>query len=393
MAAFHGSSKVVDHLKGVRDLSWKQSQACGSAGPRFNDIRTDLRALYCDLQDLEEELTNPKTFFKRCDHHTEVELRELLEECVEDLREIEDFINALPSQKRTSIQTLDGEVSELQKKICDRRNSFQDFQEQATTTALETMKAQLYTLVDDILSKRRPPFILTKVVDWDALADELQHPVLVGRDMLEFDDGDAHSDDYGVIELPDSPAAGSPDPPDDVTNNDETPRSRKTRNLQPTVEDYVEGEDDVFYSPATIHTSPRSSVAGVEVDTLSTSLDPPENTHGQNPDGATEYDPLADPKRKPRRVDTEMVLMQEQKSTIQEEIRKLKEEAEILEEQKRIWEAEQKRREEIQKFREFCSGFPKEAEEDILAECWRIPSSSFKKLSSTYAASSERIPP
>lgn len=268
---------------------------------------------------------------------------------MEDLREIEDFINALPSQKRTSIKSLDGEVSELQKKIRDRRNSFQDFQDQATTTALETMKAQLYTLVDDILSKRRRPFILTKVVDWDALADELQQPVLVGRDMLEFDDSDGHSDDYGVIELPDSPAAGSPDPPGDATHDDETPRSRKTRYLQPTVEDYVEGEDDVCYSPATIPTSPRSSVTGVDADALSTSIDPPENTDRQNPDGATEYDPLADPKRKPRRVDTEMILMQEQKSNIQEEIRKLKEEAEILEEQKRTWEAEQKRREQIQK--------------------------------------------
>ncbi|KAL0256521.1 hypothetical protein SLS55_008916 [Diplodia seriata] len=357
MAAFHESSEVVAHLKGVCDLAWKQSQTCDGAGPRFKDIWAELRDLFFGLISLEKELADSKAFLKRCDHHTEVELRELLEECVEDLREVEEFLDGLSSQRRhTPVKSLDEEVSDLRKKICDRRNSFQDFHDRATTAALETMKAQLYTLVEDILSKRRRPFILTKIVDWDALADELEQPAFVGRDVLEFDGGDADSDDNGVIELPDSPTGTSPPPSADSFVDDEPQRLKKTRYHQPTVEDYVEGEDDVLPSPTPISLSFRSSVPGLDGDSLSTSVEPLDNLHERGRDNTSDYDPLADPRRKPRKVDTELQLMQEEKltmqekkDTIQDEIRKLKEEAEMLEEEKRTWEAEQKRREELQK--------------------------------------------
>ncbi|OJD40751.1 subfamily b member [Diplodia corticola] len=384
MAAFHESSKVVGHLKSVCDLAWKQSQTCDSAGPRFKELRAELRDLFYGLVSLEKELADSKAFLKRCDHHTEVELHELLEECVEDLREVERFLGGLSSQRHASIKALDREVSELREKLCDRRNSFQDFHDRATTAALEIMKAQLYTLVEDILSKRRQPFILTKIVDWDALADELQQPALVGRGMLEFDDVDADSDDDGVIELPDSPTDTFPPPSTDGSFSEEPQRQKKTRYHRPTVEDYVEGEDDPFPSSTTISLPSRSSVPRVDRDSFSIPAEPQENSHERSQDGATNYDPLAGAKRKHRRVDTELQLMQDEKMTIQDEIRKLKEEAEMLEEQKRTWEAEQKRREELQKFREFCSDFTQEEEEEILAECWRLPRDSFGQV--TYFA-------
>lgn len=352
---------TICHKAAARDRAFRPyvTTVCLEGSRRANFHRESyadpccaVRVLFCDLQDLEEELANPKSFLKRCDHHTEVELRELIQECVEDLYAVESFLSDLSPQRRNSIKPQDPDLRDLRKKICDRRSSFQGFCVQATTNALEVMKAQIFTLVEDILSERRSPYILTKIVDWDALTEELDHPVVVDdRDALEFaSDGDTDSLQEGVFEIPDSPMVASHSSSPERVSSDGSEVPRNTSYQAPTVEDYVEGEDDNdIISPTTVPMSGPNFNTAVDPDShrIGSSADSSKNPRSQVQE--VEEDPLADPKRKPQRVDTEMKLMQQAKLDIREEIRILKEEANMLEEQKRAWEADQKAHEASQK--------------------------------------------
>lgn len=302
-------------------------------------------SLHWELGQLEQELADPKSFLKRCPHHIEVELRELIEECVQDLQDVEEFLSNL-KQKRNSINSKDPDLDSLRKRVCERRIILREFRTQATTTALEVMKAQFFMLVEDIFSQRRSPYILTKIVDWDALAEELEHPIFAHRDSLEFaDNGDTQSVDDGVDEVLDPLAVNSHSPSPEHPGKGFPQRPKETTYRAPTVEDCDGSEDDELYSPKTV---PRSSHSS------DTAVDPNAHLPGANSSGslndhskanAEEEDPMASPNWKPRRVDTELKLMQQEKHDIKEEIRKLRAQAKDLEDQKRAWEVEQSQRE------------------------------------------------
>lgn len=172
---------------------------------------------------------------------------------------------------------------------------------------------------------------------------------------------------YEVVELPDSPAAGSKSPFPERPYTEEPKPSKKVRYRQPTVEDWVEGDDDELLSPATLLTPPRSFNTTVGSHTPDATSELSRSSEGNSRDA--EEDPMNDPNQKPRRVDTEMRIMQEEKLTIKEEIRRLKEAAEKLEEQNSL-----------QEFHNFCIGISKANEASLLAEPWHIPPQNFDKI-------------
>ncbi|EKG12960.1 hypothetical protein MPH_09878 [Macrophomina phaseolina MS6] len=316
-------------------LGAKQSHRPGEGRPQCGLGILEGFNLYCDLRALGEDLAGPKSFLKRCDHHTEIELCELMEECKDDLQEVAEFLSNLSPQRRNSAIRSDRDLQGFHKKICDRTESLREFLAQATFAGLENMKAQLFMLVEDISSARRPPYVLRKIVDWDALADELGQPASADPKALMLEEGDSNASHGGFIELPDPSAANSHSASPQRPHTEVSNSSKKARYRQPTVEDWVEGDDGELPLPTILPMSPRSHDGAVNPHSHESN---PKSSQDETPtiQRRAEEDPMADSSRKPRRVDTETRLMQQEKLTMKEEIRKLKEEAERYEELKLV---------------------------------------------------------